>query len=148
MTNSWADFEAAEPELAAFGRGRFGESDVAYLATVDADGAPRVHPVTPIIGGGRLFVFMEPTSPKGKDLQRGSPYAIHCSVGGPDGGSGEFSIRGGATLVIDDKTRALAVESSSYNPQDRYILFELAVDQASSTVYEAGRPVRRRWRAG
>jgi hypothetical protein len=146
--SSWGDFESAAAELAAFGRERFAETDVAYLATVDADGAPRVHPVTPIIGGGHLFVFMEPTSPKGKDLQRGSRYALHCGVGGPDGGGGEFFIRGSAMLVSDPETRAVAVKSSSYNPQERYILFELGVDEASSTVYEGGKPKRKRWRAG
>jgi hypothetical protein len=91
---------------------------------------------------------MEPTSPKGKDLQRGSRYALHCGVGGPDGGGGEFFIRGSAMLVSDPETRAVAVKSSSYNPQERYILFELGVDEASSTVYEGGKPKRKRWRAG
>lgn len=145
---SWGEFEAAQPDFALYGENRLSERDVAYLATVDENGAPRVHPVTPIIGNGRLFVFMEPTSPKGKDLQRGSRDAQHCSVGGPDGGSGEFSIRGKAQLATDAETRELAVESSSYNPQERYVLFELDVDEASSTVYQFGVPVRKRWRAG
>lgn len=91
---SWSEFDASAPKLPTFGLARFREIDVSYMATVDSDGAPRLHPVTPIIGSGRLFVFMEPTSPKGDDLQRGSRHAIHFSVGGPDGGSGEFYIRG------------------------------------------------------
>jgi hypothetical protein len=55
------------PELAAYGAARLLDSEVAYLATVRKDGSPRVHPATPIIGQGRLFVFREPTSPKGHD---------------------------------------------------------------------------------
>ncbi|MCA1555037.1 MAG: pyridoxamine 5'-phosphate oxidase family protein, partial [Chloroflexi bacterium] len=74
----WANFAAAAPELAAFGAQRL-HGSVAYLATIRPDGAPRVHPVTPIIGEGHLFVFMEPTSPKGKDLQRDNRYALHCA---------------------------------------------------------------------
>ncbi len=62
------------------GDSRFGaerlNGKVAYLATVRKDGSPRVHPMTPIIGQGHLFVFMEPTSPKGHDLQRDGRYAI------------------------------------------------------------------------
>ena len=46
MTN-WQAFSQQAPELAAFGRSRFG-SGVAYLGTLRADGGPRVHPVTPI----------------------------------------------------------------------------------------------------
>ncbi|MGH2405330.1 MAG: pyridoxamine 5'-phosphate oxidase family protein, partial [bacterium] len=52
---------------------------MAYLATLRGDGAPRVHPVTPIVGEGRLFLFMEPTSPKGHDLRRDGRYALHSS---------------------------------------------------------------------
>lgn len=65
---SWKEFAQQAPELAEFGKARF-QSGVAYLGTLHADGGPRVHPVTPIIGE-QVFLFMEPTSPKGKDLQR------------------------------------------------------------------------------
>ena len=67
---TWGDLERADPELAAAGARRL-HGRVAYLATVSPDGAPRVHPVTPIVGDGLLFVFMEPTSPKGADLAQG-----------------------------------------------------------------------------
>ena len=62
----WKEFAQQAPELAEFGKARFA-SGVAYLGTVRTDGSPRVHPVTPILGE-QLFLFMEPTSPKGKDL--------------------------------------------------------------------------------
>lgn len=76
---SWKALEEANPELAAFGLRRF-NLGIAYLGTVTRDGSPRVHPVTPIIGRGRLFIFMEPTSPKGHDLRRGSRYALHIKL--------------------------------------------------------------------
>jgi hypothetical protein len=66
---SWSDLVKENHELAEFGRKRF-TSEVAFLATVRKNGSPRVHPVTPIIGEERLFIFMEPTSPKGHDLRR------------------------------------------------------------------------------
>ena len=66
----WTRFAEGAPELAAFGAGILARPrGVAYLATVAADGYPRVHPVTPFIGDGRLFVFTEPTSPKARDLR-------------------------------------------------------------------------------
>ena len=55
---SWMEFERQALELAEFGKARF-QSGVAYLGTLRADGSPRVHPVTPILGE-QLFVFMEP----------------------------------------------------------------------------------------
>jgi pyridoxamine 5'-phosphate oxidase-like protein len=145
---SWKDLEDAQPELAAFGAERLGQFGVAYLATVRPDGSPRVHPVTPIVGRGRLFLFMEPTSPKGHDLRRDGRYALHCSVSDSSGDSGEFFIAGHATFVDDPATRELAVELATYTPADRYILFELDVESAASTVYTGGQPVRQRWKAG
>jgi hypothetical protein len=67
LSVSWAEFAAQAPELAEFGARRFAVVP-AYLATVDDAGAPRVHPVTPIVGDGRLFLFMEPTSPRATTL--------------------------------------------------------------------------------
>ncbi len=142
---SWKILEEQQPQLAAFGAARL-NSKVAYLATVRKDGSPRVHPMTPIIGQGHLFVFMEPTSPKGHDLQRDGRYAIHCSVSDTSGASGEFIITGHARLIDNPKLRALAVSLASYAPADRYILFEFDVESAASTIYPEDRPIRRFWK--
>jgi hypothetical protein len=144
MQQSWQEFALAEPELSAFGETRL-KSAPAYLATVRADGMPRVSPVTPIIGEGHLLLFMEPTSPKGHDLQRGSGYALHCYVSSDDGGDGEFWLAGHALLTDSPALRELATQYG-YQPQDRYILFELTVESAFSTIYsDTGVPVRKRW---
>ena len=141
---TWGAFAEDEPELARFGAEQFG-CGIAYLATIRQDGSPRVHPVTPIIGAGRLFIFMEPTSPKGNDLRRDGRYALHSLGVDQDGTGGEFVVRGRATLVEDAAMRRIAVEAASYSPADRYVLFEFDVEGALSTVYEQGQPVRQRW---
>ncbi len=142
---SWRFLENQQPELAAFGLERL-NGKVAYLATIRKDGSPRVHPMTPIIGEGHLFVFMEPTSPKGHDLQRDGRYAIHCSVSDTSGESGEFIVAGRARLIDNPEVRALAVRLSSYTPADRYILFEFEVTSVTSTIYTEGQPVRQNWK--
>jgi hypothetical protein len=145
---SWQELREHQPQLAAFGERRF-RLRVAYLATVDADGSPRVHPVTPIVTPERLLVFMEPTSPKGHDLRRGSRYALHCSVEDDHGGGGEFRVRGTAREVTEARLRERAAEHAPYEPSPAYVLFELLVDDAFSTSYEAsGTPVRQRWATG
>jgi hypothetical protein len=145
---SWQELRQRRPELAAFGERRLG-SRVAYLATVDADGSPRVHPVTPIVMPERLMVFMEPTSPKGHDLRRGSRYALHCSVEDDQGGGGEFRVRGTAREVTDAASREQAAVHAPYEPSPAYVLFELLVDDAFSTRYDAdGTPVRQKWVSG
>jgi hypothetical protein len=141
---SWKALEDQHPDLAAFGLERL-NGQVAYLATVRKDGAPRVHPITPIIGQGHLFVFMEPTSPKGRDLQRDGRYAMHCAAHDSSGASGEFSLSGQAHLIDTPDLRALAVSLASYTPAERYILFEFELDRAASAIYQEDQPVRRSW---
>ena len=140
---TWAEFAQQAPDLAAFGKTRF-ESGVAYLGTLRADGGPRVHPVTPIVGD-QLFLFMEPTSPKGKDLERDSRYTLHCSVEDSSGGSGEFYVRGNAVLTDDPIIRQQAVRASSYVPQASYILFTFSVEFAFMNQYVNGNAQPRRW---
>jgi hypothetical protein len=88
---------------------------------------------------------MEPTSPKGRDLRRDGRYSLHSLVTDQAGSAGEFYVRGRAMPVDDPETRRQAVEAASYAPADRYVLFELGIDGAMSTVYGVGGPERRRW---
>ncbi len=142
---TWRIFEQQNPEMAEFGAARL-NGQVAYLATTRADGSPRVHPMTPIIGDGHFFVFMEPTSPKGKDLLRDPRHAIHCSVSGNTGESGEIILTGRAHLVEDAALREVAARASSYKPAPRYILFEFEIESADTCVYPEGKPARQHWR--
>jgi hypothetical protein len=105
-----------------------------------------VHPVTPILGE-QIFLFMEPTSPKGKDIQRNPRYTLHCAVEDSSGGNGEFYLRGRARLVQELELRAQAVEAATYLPADRYILFVLSVEFAFMNTYADGEPNPRRCRA-
>lgn len=143
--STWGEFRDAHPSLAAFGAELLGRPP-AYLATVRSDGAPRVHPVTPVIGGDHLFVFMEPTSPKGRDLRERGSYAMHNGVPDTEGTGGEFQVSGTATLVEDEGLRALAVTSASYSPAERYILFQLSVAEARCNGYgDVTLPSPTRW---
>src|SRR5205085_2497467 len=124
------------------------EKRIAYLATIRPDGSPRVHPVSPFIAGGHLFVYMEPTSPKGKDLRRDARYSLHCSVEDDSGGAGEFFIAGRAHEITGSEERARAfegAEAAGYRPEPRHVVFELSVDGALSTIYEDDEPKRVRW---
>jgi len=145
---SWADFGAEIPHLEAFGRRRL-ERRIAYLATIRADGSPRVHPVSPFIGGGCLAIYMEPKSLKAADLRRDARYALHCAVEDNEGGEGEFYVTGRAEEITDAPRRAAAVgwaEAVGYDPVDRHVFFEFKLGYALATTYDEG-PKRERWRA-
>jgi hypothetical protein len=89
---------------------------------------------------------MEPTSPKGYDLRRGSRYALHSMVEDTEGGGGEFMVTGTGRIIEDGATRALAVELASYDPAERYVLFELTVDSALGFIYEPDQKIRLHWK--
>ncbi|HYV02641.1 MAG TPA: pyridoxamine 5'-phosphate oxidase [Actinomycetota bacterium] len=145
--NTWGEFAKAEPELAAFGAGRLGVPP-AYLATVRKKGSPRVDPVTPIITADGLFLFMEPTSPKGRDLRERGWYALHNGVPDTEGTGGEFFVSGQGFAVEDPAVRAVAAQAASYEPTDGYVLFELKLDEARCNGYgDVPIPARRRWSA-
>lgn len=144
----WKEFQEKSPDLAKFGAERL-KNTVAYLATVSENGQPRVHPVSPIVGEGHLFLFMERTSPKARDLQKNGLYALHSSVRDTSGSNGEFTISGRATLISDPGLRATAarIRGEWYKPKESYVLFELTVKRAMATTYTDGGPVRKRWKS-
>lgn len=143
--STWGRFAGEHPSLAAFGAALLVRAP-AYLATVRADGSPRVHPVTPVIGDERLFLFMEPTSPKRRDLLAEPRYAMHSAVPDDAGTGGEFHLRGTARFVDDDRLRAEAVRAARYSPHDRYVLFEFDITTARCNGYgDVELPEPRTW---
>jgi hypothetical protein len=145
---NWQALFNAAPELAAFGAERLHDR-VAYLATLKADGSPRLSPVRPVVAGGRLLVFTESGSPKVRDLERDGRYALHGTATGEDPWDlREFAVEGTARRVDDPAVRATTNAGSAFPRDEQFVLFELDVERAMSTVYGAdGRPHRERWRA-
>jgi hypothetical protein len=142
---TWAHIDAAEPELAAFVAARL-QAAPAYLATVVANGAPRAHPVTPIVSAEGLFLFMEPTSPKGTDLRERRSFALHGGVPDSSGTGGEAWVSGTGRFVDDIEVRATVAAAASYDPADRYVLFELHPYEVRCNGYDdVELPASRRW---
>lgn len=149
---SWEEFIADDPELGEFGRQLFEEVGIAYLATVRQDGTPRVHPVSPKIVEGHLFVGIIATSPKRQDLLHDGRYMLH-SLPGPE--SAEFFIKGRAKQVCHPEIRArvAATDDVGILVVDDDDLFELEIEQACSTIYEIQeqegqtciKPIRKHW---
>lgn len=145
---TWGDFAATEPELAAFVAERLAAAP-SYLATVRPSGAPRVHPVTPVTTADGLYVFMEPTSPKGADLRERGWFALHNGVPDNAGTGGEAAVSGTGHPVDDVALRAVVAAAASYEPADRYVLFELRPTEVRGNGYgDVALPERRRWRVG
>ena len=150
---TWKEFAVAEPELAAVGRSLLFQFDVglAFLATLRVDGAPRVHPVCPVLSGDRLFVLITQGSPKRHDLARDGRFALQ-SFPQPKPGSDEFYVAGTAELVDDPVARTNILRDAKHMADASEIVFELWIDRVMHTRWEnvltpQMRPVHRKWRA-
>jgi hypothetical protein len=142
---SWKEFEEDYPQLASLGFEKLNRK-IVYLAILKKDGSPRLHPVTPFIGNGMLFMFTEPSSPKIRDLRQDGRYALHCSVS-REGPLIEFLVSGNAEEISDLIVRAQA-ESIAAAPvvNDSYVLFEFQVKRVLVVEYDDERKkVIRRW---
>jgi len=150
---SWSEFAAAAPDLAEVGQRQLTQFGVglAFLATVRVDGAPRLHPVCPVVSHGRLFVLITPESPKRQDLVRDGRYALQ-PFPQPKPGSDEFYVSGRARVIADEATRAAVLQDARHMADASETVFELAVERVLYTRWEnvltpQMRPVRRTWRA-
>ena len=101
---TWGQFAAARPDLAATGRSLYYQVGVGlgFLATVRADGAPRVHPVCPLLVGDGLYLFVIP-SPKRADLARDPRCSLHSFP--TDGDEDAFVVSGRAERRDDAALR-------------------------------------------
>ncbi|MEU5563018.1 pyridoxamine 5'-phosphate oxidase family protein [Micromonospora musae] len=134
---SWSEFAADEPRLAdgirvlmqQYGPG-FG-----YLATVRADGGPRVHPVSPVITDEGLFCFII-DSPKRRDLERDGRYALHSFP--PEESDDEAYVAGRARPVTDQARVARLAARAGAAPQVDWRLFEFTVDVAMLSRRDSG----------
>jgi hypothetical protein len=126
---SWSKFAADEPRLAEAIRSlmqQYGPG-LGYLATVRADGGPRVHPVSPVITDEGLFCFVV-DSPKRHDLERDGRYALHSFP--PEDSDDEAYLSGRANLVTDEARVAQLAGALRASPRVDWRLFEFTVDVA------------------
>lgn len=150
---TWKEFAAAEPDLADVGRSLIFQFNVglAFLATVRRDGAPRLHPVCPVLSDERLFVLITSASPKHHDLARDGRYALQ-TFPQPKPGSDEFYLAGKGALVDDQAARADILRDARHMADASEIAFELWIDRVMHTRWEhvltpQMRSVHRKWRA-
>jgi len=134
---TWKEFAAAAPDLAGAGRALLNQFGVglAFLATVRRDGAPRLHPVCPVLSGDRLFVLITDASPKRRDLHTDGRYALQ-TFPQPKPGSEEFYMSGKAVLTEDAVIRAAVLRDAKHMADESEILFELMIDRAMHTTWE------------
>lgn len=148
----WSGFASAAPDLARRGQAllfQFGPG-MAFLATIRKDGAPRLHPLCPVLSAQRLYVLISPDSPKRFDLLRDGRYALQAFPPPGDDATGEFYLTGRAALVEDPTVREQVFRDAKHGTSPAELIFELLIDRAMYTTWEKAasgeiRPARARW---
>ncbi len=96
---AWQDVEQAEPEFAQRVRALFDAHRHKTLATLRADGSPRISGIEAAFEDGQLVLGSMPHARKGADLRRDPRFALHSATVDPVEGSeaqwpGEAKISG------------------------------------------------------
>jgi hypothetical protein len=98
---AWLDVERAEPEFAQRVKGLFDAHKHKTIATLRADGSPRISGIEAAFEDGELAFGSMPNARKGADLRRDPRFALHSATVDPVEGSeakwpGEAKISGRA----------------------------------------------------
>ena len=98
---AWRDVERAEPEFAQRVRRLLDAHRHKTIATVRADGSPRISGIEAVFEDGELTFGSMPNARKGADLRRDPRFALHSATVDPVDGSeaqwpGEAKISGRA----------------------------------------------------
>jgi hypothetical protein len=101
---AWRDVEQAEPEFAGRVRQLFDAGRHKTIATLRADGSPRISGIECEFADGELRFGSMPGARKGADLRRDPRFALHGPVFHPQDGKeaewpGEAKIAGRAVLA-------------------------------------------------
>ncbi len=132
---AWNEFEAAAPALAGLGRALLIKKGRGYLATVRADGGPRVQAICPVLWQGHIYAGIIRATPKHQDLVRDGRYALHAPLAE---GDAEFWARGVARLLTDEETDSVMADNPAWKMPVRNSLFDLDISAAYGTIFQPG----------
>ncbi|WP_167405162.1 pyridoxamine 5'-phosphate oxidase family protein [Kitasatospora albolonga] len=144
---SWDAFAAAEPVFADTVRRRFQLYKHHVLATLRADGSPRVTGLEADFRFGELLLGMMPDSRKALDLRRDPRFAFHANPG-PDAemNDGDVRVSGRAVEVTDPEFLARVIEDA--DPPQPFHLFRAELTEVVRIGLDGDFLVIDSWRPG
>jgi hypothetical protein len=132
---SFADVAAEEPEFAARVRTAFDARAHKMLATLRADGSPRISGIEMRFVAGEPWLAGMPRSVKFADLRRDPRFALHCGSDEPDAFTADAKLSGRATEVTDPAERAAyARDAGVPDAIGAFELFRVELDQVVLTA--------------
>jgi hypothetical protein len=134
---SWSEFEAAAPELAARVRKRLDAHTHKTIATIRADGSPRISGTETELNDGELWIGSMWQARKAQDLQRDPRFALHSGSEDPPGWTGDAKLAGVAEEIVDPER-----ESHRFRLDLREVSTVELDDERKALVIEVWTPKR------
>jgi len=135
---TWTDVKKAAPELALAVQRSFDAHIHKTLATLRADGSPRISGQEAPFREGELWLGMMPDSRKAKDLQRDPRLALHSATVDPEMPDGDAKLSGRAEEITDQETFDWFIgqerEEKGEEPPQPFHLFRVEVDEIVLTT--------------
>jgi hypothetical protein len=127
---AFADVESEEPEFAARVRAAFDARAHKVLATLRADGSPRVSGIEMSFVAGEPWLAGMPASVKFEDLRRDPRFALHSGSAEPAAFRADAKVSGRAILVTADSDRAAFAKDAGIPVEDMdFELFRVELEQ-------------------
>lgn len=153
LVATWQEFSEQAPELAARALERFKAHRHKTMATIRADGSPRISGTEVPIHRGEVWLGGMSGNRRFADLRRDPRVAIHSGSDHPDVWTGDAKLSGRAVEVTDDAGKAVFRGDTEVPPGDfelfRIDLSEVSVVRLSEArdhllidVWREGEPVR------
>jgi hypothetical protein len=135
---TWRHFERMEPEFAQRVRALFDAHKHKTIATVRADGSPRISGIEAAFEDGELVLGSMPHARKGADLRRDPRFALHSATVDPIEGSeaqwpGEAKISG---RVVAAGTTADGPDGDRFHADIGEVVHTHLNDRATMLVVE------------
>lgn len=139
---TWNEVQAAAPELARRVQSRFDAHLHKVMATLRADGSPRISATEAHFRGGELFFGSMPRAVKARDLQRDPRVALHSAPVDAEMSDGDAKISGRAIEVTDATALAAYAQGSTPDgtePVTDFHLFRVDIDEIVLTTVDQQR---------
>jgi hypothetical protein len=131
---SFADVENEEPDFARRVRAAFDAHAHKILATLRADGSPRVSGIETSVKDGELWLAGMPRSVKFADLRRDPRMALHSGSDEPATFAADAKVSGRAVEVTDPAERAAFAGEGGEAGEAQFELFRVDLDQVVLTA--------------
>jgi Pyridoxamine 5'-phosphate oxidase len=127
---SFADVESEEPEFAARVRAAFDAHGHKFLATLRADGSPRISGIEMHFVNGEPWLAGMPASVKFEDLRRDPRFALHSGSAEPDAFTADAKLSGRAEQVTGDADLAAFATAAGVPTENMdFELFRIDLEQ-------------------